>query len=248
MGDVDRRRTDPLLEFLELFTRGSTQLRIKIGERLIQQKDRGLTNNCPGKRHTLPFASRKLSRLAIKQFADTEQRRRPVDFLLVQLFLHLLGLQWKRDILKDRKVRVKGIALEDHRDAALAWRQMVYDCASDQDLASRRLLESSDHAQQRGLSRAGRSKKHQELAFASLQAHIVDCPGLALFENLRQTSGFNNRHRRPGYAFFHLSKMRFTSFSAAEAAFSGVISSRATLANMVGMTNVLKTSSTAAVA
>src|SRR5712692_386178 len=125
---------------------------------------------------------------------------------------------------------------------------MVHDGAADQDLSRRRLLKSSDHAQQRGLTRAGWAEKYQELAFAGLQAHIVDCPGLALFENLCETSGFDNRHSRPGYAFFHLSKMRFTSFSAADAAFSGVISSRATFANMVGMTKVLNTSSTAAVA
>src|SRR5262245_37326547 len=50
------------------------------------------------------------------------------------------------------------------------------------------------------------------------------------------------------HTLFHLEKIRSSSFCAADAAASGPISPRATRANIVGMTNVLKTSSVAGVA
>ena len=95
-------------------------------------------------------------------------------------------------------MRIERIALENHRDAALTWGQMVHDCAADQDLTRGRLLKPGDHAQQRGLAGTGGAEEHEELALASLQIHIVDSRGLALLEDLREISGFDDCHSRPG--------------------------------------------------
>src|SRR5207302_1062782 len=63
-------------------------------------------------------------------------------------------------------------------------------------------FQSGNHAQQCGFARAGGPQKHEELALARLQVYVVNRPGLALFENLGEFSGFDNRHSDPGLRGF----------------------------------------------
>ncbi len=74
------------------------------------------------------------------------------------------------------------------------------------------------------------------------KVHIVSAPAVLRRQVDAPRSG------SPWPSHFHLSKMRRISFSAARAASSALISSRATLANMVLRTNVLTTSLIAFVA
>ena len=62
---------------------------------------------------------------------------------------HLRDLQRELHVLADRHMRVQGVGLEHHRDAALGRRNIVDDRAVDLQFAARDFLEPGDHAQQR---------------------------------------------------------------------------------------------------
>ena len=60
-------------------------------------------------------------------------------------------------------MRVERVALEDHRDVAIAGLMLCHILAVDKHLAPIRLLEAGQDAQRRGLARSGWSEKREEL-------------------------------------------------------------------------------------
>src|SRR5215472_8397215 len=160
---------------------------------------------------------------------------------------NILRLERKSDVLINREMRIKRVALEDHGDPALAGRKVVDDLAANQNLAGRGNLKAGDHPQKRGLPGTRRSQEYQEFAFVCFQIYVVDRSQFTRFKDFRQISRGNDCHQAPGF-YLNLSKIRWYSLCAAAAAFSGVSSPRATLANIVGNTQVVNASSMAAVA
>src|SRR6476660_339769 len=141
-------------------------------------------------------------------------------------------------------MRIKGIALKDHGNAALTGREVVHHLAANQDFAGRRVLQAGDHAQESGLPGARRPQENQKLAFAGLQIYIVDCSQLSFFEYLGQFPGLNDGHSV--LVYLNLSKMRLYSVSAFWAASSGDTLPCATVANIAAITQLLKAWSMAA--
>ena len=192
--DVDRGRSDRLLEVFELLARARPQLRVQVGERLIQEKDRGLAHERPGERDPLPFAPGELARLALQQRLDPEHRGRPRDLALVLVPRQALRLQREGDVLEDGQVGVERVGLEDHRDAALARGEPVDDHAPDQDLPRARLLQPRDHPQHRRLARARRPEQHEELPLAAGDVHAVHGGRARAGIDLGQRPGFDDGH------------------------------------------------------
>ena len=79
----------------------------------------------------------------------------------------------------DGHVRVERVALEHHRDVAVARRQVRDRAAADSDVAARDLLEAGDHPQRRRLAAAGRADQDQELLVADGQVDAGDRPDVA---------------------------------------------------------------------
>src|SRR5215475_8768727 len=73
MCDIDRRRTYAAVEPLQLLARSQTQLRVEVGERLIQEEDGRLADNGARQSHALALAAREFARLALQQSSDAEQ-------------------------------------------------------------------------------------------------------------------------------------------------------------------------------
>ena len=93
---------------------------------------------------------------------------------LVDLLLrHLLQPQAERDVLVDGEVRVERVALEHHRDVAVARRHVVHDALADLEHALGDLLEPRDHAQRRRLAASGRPDEDHELAVADVEVDVV---------------------------------------------------------------------------
>src|SRR5262249_55508673 len=107
---------------------------------------------------------------------------------------HLLGLQREGDVLVDGEVGIESVTLKDHRDPALARRQVVDELAADPDLARGRRLEAGDHAQESRLAGARGAQEDEKLALLRRQVDVVDRPELALLEDLGEISGLNDRH------------------------------------------------------
>ena len=73
------------------------------------------------------------------------------------------------EVLADGHVRVERVALEDHRDVAVARRQVGDVAAADRDRPRGHLLEPGDHAQERRLAAARGPDEHHELAVCDLE-------------------------------------------------------------------------------
>ena len=104
---------------------------------------------------------------------DAEQLRRPLDFLFNLAVRNALRPQRKGDILAHRVMRIEAVALEHHRHAAGARRNIVDDIAADQEVAAGLLFEPADDAEERRLAAARRSQQHHELSVRHRQTNAV---------------------------------------------------------------------------
>src|SRR5690606_11232034 len=83
-------------------------------------------------------------------------------------------LQREADVLGDAHVRIERVALEDHRDVAVARREVIDGLAVEQDPTRRRALEARDQRQRRRLAASARADEREELAFGDRKAQAVE--------------------------------------------------------------------------
>ena len=86
----------------------------------------------------------------------------------------LRELQRERDVVAHGHVRIQRVALEHHRDVAVARGDLVDDLAADPQLAGRDVLEPRDHVQRGRLPATGRPDEDHELAVGDLQVEVLD--------------------------------------------------------------------------
>src|SRR5205823_10119920 len=98
MSDVYHRRTQLLVETLDLAPHLIAQLCIEIGQRLVEQEYLRVAHDGSADRHPLPLPARQLSRVALKQRFDTEHLRRAIDPDCNLIFCKFPCLQAKADI------------------------------------------------------------------------------------------------------------------------------------------------------
>jgi hypothetical protein len=87
---------------------------------------------------------------------------------------HAVLLEAEGDVLLDRHVREQRIGLEHHVDRPLVGRHAGQILPSSMISPACRLLETGEHAQQRGLAAAGGAEQGEELAVIDIQRQIVD--------------------------------------------------------------------------
>ncbi len=172
--DVDHRRPNALVQAFQLRAHVNAQLRIQVGKRLVEEKHPRLTAESGADGDALALAARELTRFPLEVFGQTEDRRHlsnaPVEFRLRR------PPQFEREghVSIDRHVRVERIALEDHRDVAVARRQVRHGPTADADVACGHLLEAGDHSQRRRLTATGGADENQKLLIADRQIDAGD--------------------------------------------------------------------------
>ena len=166
---------------LDLQTRRGAQFSVEVRERFVEQQDGRFTHQRARERDALALAAGKLARPPIEQMRDTEQLRRPLDFLVDFGAGNALRLQWKSDVVSHRKMRIEAVALEHHGHAAGARWNIVDDVATDQEVAARLFLEPTDDAQIRRFATARRAEQHHELAVRHRQTDAIHSGNLAKF-------------------------------------------------------------------
>jgi len=147
MGDEDGGDAETVVKLSDLDAHLNPQLRVEIGERFVEEEDFRLADHGPGHRDPLPLPARKLPRLAVQEFVETDgrsDRPHPPPPLVAGRARNLEGVA---DVLGDRHVRIERVVLEHHGAAAFARLQHVHHPAADGDFARRDLLESRDHSQ-----------------------------------------------------------------------------------------------------
>jgi hypothetical protein len=125
-------------------------------------------------RHSLALAAGESPRLALEQPLEPEDLGGLLHAAVGLVLRHLLQLQPEGDVVVDAEVRVERIALEHHRDIAVARGDVVDHAVADAHDALRDVLEPGDHAERRRLAAAGRADEHHELSVLDGEIEIVD--------------------------------------------------------------------------
>src|SRR5438105_2890828 len=193
VGDVDRRRAEPLLELEDLRARRHAQLGVEVRERLVHQERLGLAHDRAAERHALALPARELLRLTLQELVEVEDLRRfahpPVDLLP----RHVLVAKPEREVVVDRHVRVERVRLEDHRDVASARCDVVHDPVADQDPPVRDLLEPGEHPERGALPAPRGPDEDEELSILDLDGEVLD--GLRAVEALGHVVVEHARHQ-----------------------------------------------------
>ena len=173
VGDVDRRRAEPLVQLLDLGAHGDAELCVEVRQRLVEQEHLRVAHDGAAHGDALALAAGELARIAREIGLQAEDVGRLGDALLDQLLVDPPELQREAHVVGDRHVRIERVVLEHHRDVALFRRHVVDDALADQDVALRNLLEPGDHPEQRRFSAARRPDEDDELAVGDIDVDAV---------------------------------------------------------------------------
>src|SRR3546814_2721794 len=111
------------------------------GERLVEQKDLGVTDDSASHGDTLPVVARKLTWIALQIGDEAEDLGGPAHTLGDGRFVGASELQREAHVVGDRHMRIERVVLEHHGNVALLWRNAVHHQVTDADLACRDALE-----------------------------------------------------------------------------------------------------------
>ncbi len=174
VGDVDGRGLKALVQSFEFGARRDAQLRIEVGERLIEQEHGRVAHDGPADGHALALAAGEGFGLAIEQVVNIEDAGGIADAAFDFGLGKLAQFQAERHVFVDRHVRVQGVVLKDHRYVAVLGGDMVDDALADGDGAAADLLETRNHAQGGALSAAGGTDEDNELSITDVEADAID--------------------------------------------------------------------------
>ena len=180
MRDIHRGDTQSTLNLHQFEPRLDAKLRVKVAQRLIEQKYRWLADDRTTNRDALLLPAREVLRFARRQGAEAE---RVGNFLRACEGIRsrrFRGTQGEGDVLQYREVRVQGVILEHHRDVAIFRLQSIHDASVDRDLSTADLFQAGEHAQGGRLAAAGGAHQNGERAVGEDDVDIVDDDGRAV--------------------------------------------------------------------
>ena len=181
MGDVNRGQAEIALDALQFKAHAVTQLRIEVGERLIEQKQFRLHDKCARQRQALLLATRQAGGftlgILIKRHGGEDAHDLFTNFILGEL--GLAHFQREGSIGEDRHMRPDRVRLEHHAEIALVRRDedfllsREHQAAIDRNLAAHGTLEARNRAQRRRLAAARGAKQGEEFSSRNLEGHIL---------------------------------------------------------------------------
>ena len=164
------------LELRDLGAHLDPQLRVEVRQRLVHQERGGLADDRASHRHPLALPTGERARLAVEERLEVEDPRRLLHALVDLRLLLPAEAHAEGDVVVDGQVRIERVALEDHRDVAVARRDLVHDPVADADLALGDLLEAGHHPERGRLPAARRADENHELAVLCIQREVGDGP------------------------------------------------------------------------
>ena len=180
VGDVDGGDAERALQLAQLEAGLEAQLGVEVGERLVEQEQARLANDRARQRDALLLAAGELARRSLQQVADADLGGRPGDGAADLVARDADHLQREADVLLDRHVRIERVALEHHRDVALAGLLRRHVDAVHQHAARVHRFEAGEDAQRRRLARSRRAEQDEELARLDREVDAVQHRRLAV--------------------------------------------------------------------
>ena len=180
----------------DLGTHAGTQLSIQVGQRLVEQEDRRVTDHCTAQGNTLTLTTGQSLRLTVKQVLDLQDLGSLTDALVDLVLGHLAQLQTEGHVLVNGHVRIQSVVLENHRDVAVLRGNVVDQTVTDVHLAAGDLLQTGDHTQGGGLTAAGRTDENDKFLIRDFQVEIGNGSNIAgvNFLNVTAANGSHNAH------------------------------------------------------
>jgi hypothetical protein len=74
---IDDGGSEALMQFLDFRAHVYAQLRVQVGQRLVEQENPGLAHQRPPHGHSLALPARELSRSTLQEMIDLQRLRRP---------------------------------------------------------------------------------------------------------------------------------------------------------------------------
>ena len=174
VGDVDHRRPQAGVQGGELGAHRDAELGVEVGEGLVEQEGDGVADDGAADRDALALAAGELAGAALEEGVDLEHAGGVGD-AAGDLGAGQAGvLETEGEVLAHGHVRVEGVGLEDHREAAVGGADLGDVRAVDGDGAGGRAVEAGDEAEQGGLAAAGGADEDDELAVGDLERDVAD--------------------------------------------------------------------------
>src|SRR6516165_4653851 len=196
VGDIDRGVAIFVVQATNLEAHLFTQIGIEVGQRLIQQQGLGLDYERARQRDTLLLAARELARIAPGQLAEMRGRKDCAELAGDGGAIEPAQFEAVSDVLGHSHVRPQRIALKDHRHVAALRRNGTRRRGNERiayaDLAGRRLDETRNQPQRRGLAAARRPKQACQAPVLDSQRNVIDNRKLSIA--LGQTAQLNRGH------------------------------------------------------
>jgi hypothetical protein len=162
------------MERHQLGTELDPERRIKVGERLIEEKDLGLPNERAAQRHSLPLAARELARHPVQQLVKFQPARGVLDQGRTALPRNPSHLERELQVLPDGEVGVQCVTLKYHGDVAPRGRQVVDPLVADQKIARRGRLEPGESAEDGALAASGGAEDGDEFAIGDSEVYFIE--------------------------------------------------------------------------
>ncbi len=166
-------------QFAQFLAQAFAQLVVEVHQRLIEEDQRSILDQCPGHRRALLLAAGKLQRQALQVGFDAQHLgsflHPPADLVLG----HARLAQRRSDVFEHAQCRVIDELLIHHRHIALAYRHTGDVLAIHQHPALVRAVEPRHQAHQAGLAGEGAAQQHVERTGLETQRSLDD-PGLVI--------------------------------------------------------------------
>ena len=172
VGNVDKGGSELLMELGELGSHLSTELSVKVGERLVEEEDLGVTDDGTAESDTLLLTAGESLGLSVEQVSNVEDLSCFFDAALDLFLGSLAKLQTECHVLKHGHMRIQSVVLEHHRDIAILRSNVVDQTVTDEKLTLGDLLKACNHTQSRGLTATGRTNEYQEFLVLDFKAEI----------------------------------------------------------------------------
>lgn len=176
MRHVDRSQTERLLQLSDLDPHFGAQLRVEIGQGLVEQQHGGFDHERAGDCHALQLTTGELVWRAGTVTCKAHPLERLVDARCDLGRWDLPGLQPIGHVFGDSVVREDRVVLKHHAGVAAMRGQGIDAPVVERNRAGFDIDEAGDHAQQRRLPAARRPKQREQLAMPDVERDVVHGP------------------------------------------------------------------------
>src|SRR6266702_769406 len=206
MRNVDRRRSEPIVQRAQFADHRLAHCGIECAERLVHQETFWLAHDRPSERDALPIATGKTRHRKVEKMRNAQDARRlhhpPVGLGCADA----LAFQGEADVSPDVHMRVEGKELEHEGDIARRGAVHRDVLAVKPDGAGGRQFKPGNHAERRRLAAAGGAQQAEELAVLHREAGSLD--GMEIGEGFVERFDFDLRH--PLYSLTFETMMNIT--------------------------------------